>query len=557
MADNPADGGAGNAAAAAAAAQDPSKKAGATVHVREDSDSALKELFAVVQNPGSSSTPLSVPFRLRNLPPSFFNPPSPKSPIHSREGSTVSNHEGNSLNDPFSPAPKSVGSPQPPLGQQQQQVPAPNHTRSQSAPVDIGTTHVTATQQHVHLRQPSYDAGGAAANNGMGPLPPGWEPARTPTGQLYFMNHITKTTQWEDPRVQMQQQQQQNRQQQQQNAQQQRASPQPQPPTHQQPLQAQQQQAANNGNLGPLPQGWEQSVTPDGEVYFINHITKSTSWFDPRLPVHNQTVPIRQQQQQQQPGQMVAAQQQAQLVQAQMGQQQQQQQLAPGMTAAQKRQQDIRLQRLENERRVLQQRQQELKRFMADKQEHLRQSNNLHTQERMQSALNATQEMLMRQNLNDNPASQAATNAQQQQVAAGMDPFLSTAQQPGNDQLHQHPIHSKQESADSGLGMGSNFNLGPIPEDDMSMDTTDLDTTLTENTNSGGGGSGGGGGGAVAQGSTVLMTSQPGQQPGQQPGGGVVDEQLISNLPAEMPNLGDDNELMLNDILDSRQAQWI
>jgi len=400
----------------------------------------------------------------------------------------------------------------------------------------------------------------------MGPLPPGWEPARTPTGQLYFMNHLTKTTQWEDPRVQMQQQQQQQQsRQQQQNAaaaaaaaaQQQRASPQPQPPTHQQPLQAQQQQAANNGNLGPLPQGWEQSVTPDGEVYFINHITKSTSWFDPRLPVHNQTVPIRQQQQQQQPGPgMVAAQQQAQLVQAQMGQQQPQQQLAPGMTAAQKRQQDIRLQRLENERRVLQQRQQELKRFMADKQEHLRQSTNLHTQERMQSALNATQEMLMRQNLNDNPASSQATNAQQQQVAAGMDPFLSTAQQQGSD-LH-HPIHSKQESADSGLGMGSNFNLGPIPEDDMSMDTTDLDTTLTENTNSGGGGGGsaGAGGGPVAQGSTVLMTSQ--QQPGQ-PGqpGQVVDDQLISNLPAEMPNLGDDNELMLNDILDSRQAQWI
>ena len=33
----------------------------------------------------------------------------------------------------------------------------------------------------------------------------------------------------------------------------------------------------------PLPEGWEQSVTPDGEVYFINHIDKVTSWHDPRL----------------------------------------------------------------------------------------------------------------------------------------------------------------------------------------------------------------------------------------------------------------------------------
>ena len=36
--------------------------------------------------------------------------------------------------------------------------------------------------------------------------------------------------------------------------------------------------------------------------------------------------------------------------------------------------------------------------------------------------------------------------------------------------------HNRQVSEDSGLGMGSNFNLGIIPED---MDT-DLDTTLTE-----------------------------------------------------------------------------
>ncbi len=31
-------------------------------------------------------------------------------------------------------------------------------------------------------------------------LSPGWEMAKAPNGQIYFMNHITKTTQWEDPR---------------------------------------------------------------------------------------------------------------------------------------------------------------------------------------------------------------------------------------------------------------------------------------------------------------------------------------------------------------------
>lgn len=44
---------------------------------------------------------------------------------------------------------------------------------------------------------------------------------------------------------------------------------------------------------GPLPDGWEQAMTPEGEVYFINHQTRTTSWFDPRLrklPIHTRIV---------------------------------------------------------------------------------------------------------------------------------------------------------------------------------------------------------------------------------------------------------------------------
>jgi len=31
----------------------------------------------------------------------------------------------------------------------------------------------------------------------------------------------------------------------------------------------------------PLPPGWEMGVSPDGEVYYIDHNTKSTSWTHP------------------------------------------------------------------------------------------------------------------------------------------------------------------------------------------------------------------------------------------------------------------------------------
>ena len=38
----------------------------------------------------------------------------------------------------------------------------------------------------------------------------------------------------------------------------------------------------HHADLGPLPHGWEQAMTQDGEIYYINHIEKTTSWFDPR-----------------------------------------------------------------------------------------------------------------------------------------------------------------------------------------------------------------------------------------------------------------------------------
>ncbi|KAL7885553.1 hypothetical protein AOLI_G00058480 [Acnodon oligacanthus] len=39
----------------------------------------------------------------------------------------------------------------------------------------------------------------------------------------------------------------------------------------------------SNDDLGPLPDNWEMAYTEKGEVYFIDHNTKTTSWLDPRL----------------------------------------------------------------------------------------------------------------------------------------------------------------------------------------------------------------------------------------------------------------------------------
>ena len=38
-----------------------------------------------------------------------------------------------------------------------------------------------------------------------------------------------------------------------------------------------------NANQQPLPEGWQQAMTPGREVYYINHMNRTTSWVDPRL----------------------------------------------------------------------------------------------------------------------------------------------------------------------------------------------------------------------------------------------------------------------------------
>ena len=53
-------------------------------------------------------------------------------------------------------------------------------------------------------------------------------------------------------------------------------TPSPQTGSSQQPVPAMQ-------DLGPLPSNWEQATTPEGEVYFINHMDRSTTWLDPRI----------------------------------------------------------------------------------------------------------------------------------------------------------------------------------------------------------------------------------------------------------------------------------
>uniref|UniRef100_A0A8C2UC17 HECT-type E3 ubiquitin transferase n=1 Tax=Coturnix japonica TaxID=93934 RepID=A0A8C2UC17_COTJA len=74
----------------------------------------------------------------------------------------------------------------------------------------------------------------------LGPLPPGWEKRTDSNGRVYFVNHNTRITQWEDPRSQGQL------------------------------------------NEKPLPEGWEMRFTVDGIPYFVDHNRRTTTYIDPR-----------------------------------------------------------------------------------------------------------------------------------------------------------------------------------------------------------------------------------------------------------------------------------
>lgn len=54
--------------------------------------------------------------------------------------------------------------------------------------------------------------------------------------------------------------------------------------TWQDPRKTQSTSNLNNAQAaGNLPDGWEQAITPEGDIYYINHIERTTSWIDPRM----------------------------------------------------------------------------------------------------------------------------------------------------------------------------------------------------------------------------------------------------------------------------------
>ncbi|KAL4712772.1 hypothetical protein ACJJTC_008069 [Scirpophaga incertulas] len=256
---------------------DGEQKSNLVLRVDQDSDSVLQSLFDTVLKP-DSKRPLQVPLRMRQLPKSFFNPP----PTGSKSPS-VSHSRENSADSAFGSSSATGAAPV-------------SHSRAHSSPASLQQTYAAGQQSqqqplhHQHAKHRSYDVG-SHLHDDLGPLPAGWEQARTPEGQIYYLNHITKTTTWDDPRKTLAAQSVAG------GVQHQSAETLLTQTTTQTitpavtPAAKTTSSSTTTDPLGPLPEGWEQATTPEGETYFINHAARTTSWFDPRIPQHLQRTP--------------------------------------------------------------------------------------------------------------------------------------------------------------------------------------------------------------------------------------------------------------------------
>ncbi|XP_060035720.1 transcriptional coactivator YAP1 isoform X6 [Erinaceus europaeus] len=367
------------------------------VHVRGDSETDLEALFNAVMNPKTANVPQTVPMRLRKLPDSFFKPPEPKS--HSRQASTDAGTAG---------------------------ALTPQHVRAHSSPASLqlgavspGTLTPTgvvsgpaAASPAQHLRQSSFEIPDDV------PLPAGWEMAKTSSGQRYFLNHIDQTTTWQDPRKAM--------------LSQINVTAPTSPPVPQNMM---------NSVSGPLPDGWEQAMTQDGEIYYINHKNKTTSWLDPRLDPRfamnqriSQSAPVKQ------PPPLAPQSPQGGVIGGSGSNQQQQ----------------MRLQQLQMEKERLRLKQQELLRQVRP------------------------QELALRSQL---PTLEQDGGTQNPVSSPGMSQELRTMTTNSSDPfLNSGTYHSREESTDSGLSMSS-YSVPRTPDDFLnSVDEMDTGDTINQST---------------------------------------------------------------------------
>ncbi|KAM4883026.1 membrane-associated guanylate kinase, WW and PDZ domain-containing protein 1 isoform 8-T8 [Thomomys bottae] len=150
------------------------------------------------------------------------------------------------------------------------------HTLQEPTVPPVNSSIVTVPITDPSQKFPQYLP--LSAEDNLGPLPENWEMAYTENGEVYFIDHNTKTTSWLDPRCLNKQQ---------------------------KPLEECEDDEEGvhteelDGELE-LPAGWEKIEDPVYGVYYVDHINRKTQYENPVLEAKRKKQLEQQQQQQQQ-----------------------------------------------------------------------------------------------------------------------------------------------------------------------------------------------------------------------------------------------------------------
>uniref|UniRef100_A0A670J6S6 Membrane-associated guanylate kinase, WW and PDZ domain-containing protein 1 n=1 Tax=Podarcis muralis TaxID=64176 RepID=A0A670J6S6_PODMU len=143
------------------------------------------------------------------------------------------------------------------------------HSTRDSAPPSVNNSSITTVPTtEPSQKLPQYLP--PCAEENLGPLPENWEMAYTENGEVYFIDHNTKTTSWLDPRCLNKQQ---------------------------KPL----EECEDDGKGVKLPTGWEKIEDPVYGVYYVDHINRKTQYENPVLEAKRKKQLEQQQQQPPQP----------------------------------------------------------------------------------------------------------------------------------------------------------------------------------------------------------------------------------------------------------------
>ncbi|CAI5767573.1 membrane-associated guanylate kinase, WW and PDZ domain-containing protein 1 isoform X8 [Podarcis lilfordi] len=151
------------------------------------------------------------------------------------------------------------------------------HSTRDSAPPSVNNSSITTVPTtEPSQKLPQYLP--PCAEENLGPLPENWEMAYTENGEVYFIDHNTKTTSWLDPRCLNKQQ---------------------------KPLEeCEDDEGVHTEELDSeleLPTGWEKIEDPVYGVYYVDHINRKTQYENPVLEAKRKKQLEQQQQQPPQP----------------------------------------------------------------------------------------------------------------------------------------------------------------------------------------------------------------------------------------------------------------